>query len=253
VVALLCLAGVIVSGYLTWTKLAGAHALFCTQGSGCDVVQASHYAVLLGVPTALWGAVLYVVVGGLALAGLTRQRWLIAFVLASAAVAFSAYLTAVSLFVLHAACPYCLASGVIELAILAELIRRRHARVTVSRVAIVGGAAAAATVLAAFLVFVSPPAAASPFQTRLAEHLTTTHAVMYGAYWCPHCADQKALFGAAASLLPYVECDPKGVGARPDLCERAGVKSYPTWVIEGQRLEGTQPLSELARVSHFPG
>ena len=34
---------------------------------------------------------------------------------------------------------------------------------------------------------------------------------MYGAYWCPHCAHQKELFGAEAwSLIPYVECSLKG-------------------------------------------
>ena len=52
-------------------------------------------------------------------------------------------------------------------------------------------------------------------------------------------------------LLPYVECDPKGVGARPDRCERAAVKRYPTWIIAGQRYEGVQSLSELAAASNF--
>ena len=76
---------------------------------------------------------------------------------------------------------------------------------------------------------------------------------MYGAYWCPHCQAQKEMFSAAASMLPYVECDPSGSGARPDLCERAEVKSFPTWVIGDQRLVGTQPLDALARASGFPG
>ena len=29
---------------------------------------------------------------------------------------------------------------------------------------------------------------------------------MYGAYWCPHCAEQKELFGGSFSQVPYVEC-----------------------------------------------
>ena len=76
---------------------------------------------------------------------------------------------------------------------------------------------------------------------------------MYGAYWCPHCQEQKAMFSEAAAMLPYVECDPQGSGARPDLCEQASVKSFPTWVIGDQRLVGTQSLGALARASHFPG
>jgi len=74
---------------------------------------------------------------------------------------------------------------------------------------------------------------------------------MYGAYWCPHCEEQKALFGDAARDLPYVECDPNGVNARPDLCEKAGVKAFPTWTIGGQRREGVQSLGALADASKF--
>jgi len=74
---------------------------------------------------------------------------------------------------------------------------------------------------------------------------------MYGAYWCPHCQEQKARFGDAASELPYVECDPRGAGARPDLCSIAGVRSYPTWVIGNQRREGVLTLEELATLSGF--
>jgi glutaredoxin len=74
---------------------------------------------------------------------------------------------------------------------------------------------------------------------------------MYGAYWCPHCAEQKALFGEAAKELPYVECDPSGVNPRPDLCEKVGVKSFPTWVVGGERREGVQSLETLAELSKF--
>ena len=60
-----------------------------------------------------------------------------------------------------------------------------------------------------------------------------------------------SLFGDAARDLPYVECDPNGVNARPDLCEKAGVKAFPTWVIAGQRREGVLSLSALADASNF--
>ena len=74
---------------------------------------------------------------------------------------------------------------------------------------------------------------------------------MYGAYWCPHCTEQKALFGDAAKDLPYVECDPGGVSPRPDLCEKAGVKSFPTWVMGDKRREGVQSPQALAEFSNF--
>jgi hypothetical protein len=52
-------------------------------------------------------------------------------------------------------------------------------------------------------------------------------------------------------LLPYVECDPRGVGAQPARCDQAGVRKYPTWMIGGQRYEGVMSVDDLARASGF--
>src|SRR5262245_54852229 len=124
-VVVLAAAGLIVSGYLGWLKLRGGNALLCEAGGGCDIVQASRYATILGVPTALWGAAFYVVVGALAALGLSVRRWLWAFVLATAAAAFSLYLTGISLFAIKATCPYCLTSLAIALALVTVLAWRR--------------------------------------------------------------------------------------------------------------------------------
>src|SRR6185503_10583793 len=65
-VLVIALAGLAVAGYLAWIKWSGAGALFCTAGSGCDIVQASRYATFLGAPTALWGALAYLAIALLA-------------------------------------------------------------------------------------------------------------------------------------------------------------------------------------------
>lgn len=52
-------------------------------------------------------------------------------------------------------------------------------------------------------------------------------------------------------LLPYVECDPRGVDPRPERCSQAGVRAYPTWTIGTTRFEGVMTLDELARASAF--
>src|SRR5262249_37061109 len=107
----LSILGLVVASYLTWLKWAARGAFLCTAGSGCHLVQASRYSLFIGVPTALWGALLYVAVGVLAVLGLTQQRWLAAFLLASAGVGFSAYLTWLSMTDVGGTCVYCLASG----------------------------------------------------------------------------------------------------------------------------------------------
>jgi hypothetical protein len=48
-----------------------------------------------------------------------------------------------------------------------------------------------------------------------------------------------------------VECDPKGIDPRPDLCQSVGVKAFPTWTINSERREGVLTLDQLADMSHF--
>ena len=43
-----------------------------------------------------------------------------------------------------------------------------------------------------------------------AKCLASKQAKMYGLYWCPHCAEQKEMFGKAFQYVPYVECAIKG-------------------------------------------
>jgi protein-disulfide isomerase len=48
-----------------------------------------------------------------------------------------------------------------------------------------------------------------------------------------------------------VECDPKGINPQTDLCHQIGVKAYPTWVVNGERVEGVLSLDRLAELSRF--
>jgi len=86
--------------------------------------------------------------------------------------------------------------------------------------------------------------------TRLdtfAKCLAAKPAKMYGAYWCPHCADQKAMFESSFQYVPYVECGVPGSREEAPLCKDAGIKHFPTWQFaDGERLEGTLPLQTLA-------
>lgn len=72
-------------------------------------------------------------------------------------------------------------------------------------------------------------------------------ATFFGAFWCPHCQNQKALFGRSARLLPYVECStPDGKG-QLQVCIDKKVTGYPTWEFaDGSRENGEVPLAKLA-------
>ena len=63
-----------------------------------------------------------------------------------------------------------------------------------------------------------------------AQCLASKQAKMYGLYWCPHCAEQKAMFGASFRYVPYVECAIKGSPKElaPE-CKVAGATLFPSW------------------------
>ncbi len=83
-----------------------------------------------------------------------------------------------------------------------------------------------------------------------AKCLASSGTVMYGAYWCPHCQNQKKLFGSSVKYIKYVECDPKGSGANPDLCRAKGVNGYPMWEYpDGSFGSGEQSLMILSSKS----
>lgn len=81
----------------------------------------------------------------------------------------------------------------------------------------------------------------------VAQCINDSGAKFYGAFWCPHCHETKAMFGKSAKLLPYIECSqPSGNGQLP-ICDEAGIKGYPTWrFTDGSELNGERSMEELA-------
>jgi hypothetical protein len=91
-------------------------------------------------------------------------------------------------------------------------------------------------------------------EMSLAEHLTATGAKMYGAHWCKYCSAQKHLFGREAwQKVTYIECDRGGQNPNPGACNQAGVRSFPTWKINGSSYVGQMSLFRLAKLSGYKG
>jgi hypothetical protein len=76
----------------------------------------------------------------------------------------------------------------------------------------------------------------------LASCLKSRGVVFYGAFWCPYCQKQKALFGDAATLLPYVECSNPDARGQTPICIQQGIRKYPTWVFP----DGTRVIEKLS-------
>jgi hypothetical protein len=82
---------------------------------------------------------------------------------------------------------------------------------------------------------------------EFAQCTADSGAVMYGAYWCPHCVEQKQDFGKDADLINYVECSLPNRQGQTQICNAADIKGYPTWEFaDGERMSGRISLQTIA-------
>ena len=122
-VAALALAGLAIAGYLTWAHYADETVACPIGGGGCETVQESSYAELLGIPVALLGLLLYVTVLALVAWDAPAARQAVA-VLALSGAAFALYLVAVQLWVIDAVCTWCIANDVVVVLLAAATTAR---------------------------------------------------------------------------------------------------------------------------------
>ena len=88
---------------------------------------------------------------------------------------------------------------------------------------------------------------------RFAKFLNEKQIVMYSAYWCPHCHDQKELFGKeAVEELTIIECAKDGKNNQFELCQKKEIEGFPSWEINNQIYSGTRELSELGELTNYP-
>ena len=104
----------------------------------------------------------------------------------------------------------------------------------------------------ALAIFQQSPAAnnvvAGKNLDKFAQCLKAKGALFYGAFWCPHCQRQKALFGESVKYLPYIECSKPDGKSQTAVCIAKKIESYPTWIFkDNSRLTGEIALAELAK------
>ncbi len=292
--------GLINTTYLTYMKLFGGETQ-CAVGS-CKVL-ASPYAVLFGQPLSLFGMMAYVGMLALAVAPLLINEennralkktledntWMLLFWGATGMLLFSGWLMSImfSQFVipmgLAGLCPFCLASAIFAAVMFGVTLMGRDwddkgqlifqgmivgmltlvvAFAGTSGISQSAGAEGAITNKAGNTFFLVDTTSGDS-EIQLAKHLKATGAKMYGAYWCPHCCEQKQLFGKEAMKeFTYVECADDGknseakacAAARPDIEKQTGQNfGFPTWEVGGKFYAGRQVLADLAKNSGYTG
>jgi glutaredoxin len=100
----------------------------------------------------------------------------------------------------------------------------------------------------AFIIFLMGCESAET--VNLAKCLTDNGVKMYGAFWCPHCARQKEIFGSPFEHINYVECSLPDKSGQTEVCKEAVIKTYPTWEFsDGSRVDQVQSLEDLSKLS----
>ena len=84
---------------------------------------------------------------------------------------------------------------------------------------------------------------------NFAKCLTEKGVKFYGAFWCPHCADQKKLFGKSIKYVDYIECSTPDRSGQTPLCIQEKIEGYPTWEFNGTKASGVFSLQELGSKS----
>ena len=282
--AVLATIGVIDTGSITLKRWGLLGDLNCPIGAdGCDKVLNSPWGSLGdGIPLSLVGVLAYGAVLLMALlpllpglqeskADLSRRTWWGLFAVSLGMTVFSGVLVGLMVIKIQAFCFFCVLSAVLSLALFilslvgggwddpGQLIFRG---VLLALAVLLGG-----LVWASVLDPSRPEAVAAgpgtpplvttesnPAKLALANHLTGSGAVMYSAYWCPHCHEQKELFGKeAAKALKVVECAPDGQDNQVDLCRSKGLEGFPSWEISGTIDSGVKSLDKLADLSGYKG
>jgi uncharacterized membrane protein/glutaredoxin len=277
--AVLATVGLLDTGSITLHRWGVLGPLICPGGSdGCDKVLSSVWGTFLGQPLSLFGALAYFTVLLLALLPLLLQgearaklhqiSWWALFLISTAMAMFSLVLLGVMVFKIKSFCAFCLLSATISLALMVlamvggewtERGQMIFRGVMVSLAVLVfgiGWATAVERPESAISKGMPPPitTSSSPAALALAKHLTAKGAVMYTAYWCPHCHDQKELFGKeGTAALNVVECAPDGHNNQAKLCQAKQIKGFPSWEINGTIDSGVKPLAKLAAMSGYKG
>lgn len=120
IIAALALGGVGLATYLAMYKLGMIGTLACSVGQ-CELVNLSKWALLAGIPVAVWGVGFYVALFLVAFLGTTQRfvdaEWVSHALLALTGwgVLFSSWLTYLELFVINAVCMFCVISAVLVL------------------------------------------------------------------------------------------------------------------------------------------
>lgn len=288
VIAILSTIGVVDTGSITLKNWGLFNSLSCPGiNNGCEKVLNSPWGTLFetdkfNIPLSLAGLLTYSLLLVLAIIlnlnlispkeKLNKAIWWILYLVSCASSVFSFLLINIMFLKIEAFCFFCVISAFLSFSIF--ILTIIGAKFNSRETMFYRGLIITLAVLFSGLIWsnkvdpskaneiIPPSGKVSPIITTIsskqkinfAKFLTENEIVMYSAYWCPHCHDQKQLFGKkAVEELTIVECSKDGENSQYELCKQKEIEGFPSWEINNQIFSGTRDLIELSKITQYKG
>ena len=288
IIAVLSTIGIVDTGSITLKNWGLFTSLSCPGiKNGCETVLNSPWGNLFksnqfSIPLSLAGFITYLSILFLTLflalnvispkEKLNKFLWWLIFLISCASSTFSFLLINIMFFKIKAYCFFCILSAILSFSIF--IISMIGAKFESREPMIYRGFIVALTILIGGLIWsnnidpsnaidisstpekVSPAitTSSSPEKVEFAKFLNINNVTMYSAYWCPHCHDQKQLFGKkAVKELSIVECAQDGKDNQYKLCQEKGIDGFPSWEINEKIYSGVKDLNDLAIMTGYEG
>ena len=280
--------GLVDTGSITLKNLGLFKSLSCPGiKNGCETVLNSPWGTLfennqLSIPLSLAGVITYssILVISIFLSlniispkeKLNKFFWWLIFLISCASSVFSILLLNIMFFKIGAYCFFCILSAILSFSIfiismIGGKFESREPMIyrgfIVTLTVVIGGLIWSNNVDPSNAIDISnttekiSPAittSSSSQKVKFAKFLSDNNIKMYSAYWCPHCHDQKQLFGKkAVEELTIVECAQDGKDNQYQLCREKQIEGFPSWEINGEIYSGVKNLNDLAIMTGYTG
>ena len=287
-IAILSTIGIVDTGSITLKNWGLFNSLSCPGvNKGCEAVLNSPWGTLIkndqyDIPLSFAGLLTYstilLIVLILSLKIISPKQkiyksfWWLLYLISCGSSVFSILLISIMIIKIKSFCFFCLLSAILSFSIF--ILTIIGARFDNRETMFYRGLIVAFTVLIGGLIWsnqvdparaneinlpkenISPPitTVSSIEKINFAKFLNDKNIVMYSAYWCPHCNDQKQLFGKkAVEELIIVECAKDGKNNQYKVCQEKGIEGFPSWEINNEIYSGTMSLNELAEMTNYDG
>ena len=288
IIAVLSTIGLVDTGSITLKNWGLFNSLSCPGiKKGCETVLNSPWGTLFennqfNIPLSLAGVITYSSILLLSIflslniispkEKLNKLLWWLIFLISCASSVFSLLLLNIMFVKINAYCFFCILSAILSISIF--IISIIGAKFESREPMFYRGLIVALTILIGGLIWsnnvdpskandisntsekVSPiiTTSSSPQKIKFAKFLSDNNIKMFSAYWCPHCHDQKQLFGKkAVKELTIVECAKDGKDNQYELCREKEIQGFPSWEIKGEIFSGVKDLNDLAIITGYDG